>query len=288
MATGKIVLKTVEEFMEDYTPVYTPIYPLFMGKSVQYESTVGVINYRRVEAIGDIRAQHITPKDTEIKQVNVTDAQKSYKKYFLANQYIVSELQDTEGAADVIAQVLDEHHVQMDEMLMLGEGTSAATAVNNGLYWSSDVNYLLETSTEIAFADRLADLHSKVVASATKANQIAGRKVIMFYGSGIVLLFNQIYSTSSRAFKAVLSEVLGPNYSMLEIPEDATPAGANGWIVANMDQVKFHYTVLPELAKQGLNDEKGYYWFNFHMGSVMLEVLAKNAVIRQPATLAVS
>jgi len=287
MPTGKIVLKTVEQFMEDYTPVYTPIYPLFMGKAMQYESIVGRMDYRRVEAIGDIRAKHRTPKDTEIKQVNVTDTLKSFRKYYLSNQYVVSDLQDTEGASDVIAQVLDEHHIQMDELLMLGEGTSAETAVNNGLYWSSDVNYLLETSTAIAAADdRLSDLHAKVVASATKANQIAGRKVIMFYGSLIVPLFNQIYPASSRAWKAVLQEVLGPNYSLLEIPEDATPAGANGWIVANMDQVKFHYTILPQLKNQGQNEEKGYYWFNFEMGSVMLEVLAKNAVIRQPATLA--
>lgn len=71
----------------------------------------------------------------------------------------------------------------------------------------------------------------------------------------------------------------------MKVPKAATPAGALGFIIANMDQTKFHYTLLPVLANQGYNDEKMYYWYNFKMGSVMLEVLVKGAVIRQPLTI---
>lgn len=288
MPTGKIVLRTTEEFMSDYTPVYVPIYSIFLGgKSRQYDAEVGAINYKRAEAIGDIRANRITPKDTEIKQINVTDTMKSYKKYFFANQYVISDLQDQEGSEDVVAQVLDEHHVQADELLMLGDGTAMNNTINNGLYYSGDTNYLLESPIEIPTTERLSSLHTAIVTTATKANQVAGRKIIFFYGDAILPLFGSIYPTSSRAFSAVLQEVLGGNYTFVQLPKAATPPGSSGWIIANIDQVVLHYSVLPQLFRQGQNEEHMYYWFNFLMGSMMLEVQQKNAIIRQPITLAV-
>ncbi len=286
MSTNKISLRTVEEFMSDYTPIYQPIYPLFLGKSQQYAPEVGKLDFRRIETVGDIRAKHITPKDTEIRQVSVMEGKKSFKKYFLANQFTLSQVQDRQGIEEVVAQVLDEHQLQMDELFLLGEGTSYSNVINNGLFHSADANYTLNGSTAIASgSDRLSDLHAKVVASAQDADQVAGRKIIMFYGTDILPLFNSIYSESSRAFKQVLAEVLGSNFSFVQMPKAATPS-QSGWIVANLDQTKLHYTSLPNLMAQGHNEEKMYYWHNFMMGSSMLEVLAKDGIIHQPATLA--
>jgi hypothetical protein len=85
-------------------------------------------------------------------------------------------------------------------------------------------------------------------------------------------------------FKSALGQVLGANYSIVEMPADVTPSGTNGWIIVNLDQVKLHYTVLPQLKAQGINEEKMYSWHNFLMGSMMLEVLASKAIVRQPVT----
>lgn len=285
MSTNKPVLKTVDQFMEDYTPVYQPIYPLFLGKSQAWSEEVGKMEMRRVTTVGDIRTKHITPKDTEIAQVNVTESKKTFKKYFLGNQFQLSEFQNSEGVADVIAQVLDEHQKQQDDLFLLGEGTSNSTMVNNGLFHSNDANYVLESSVEIdTDADPLLDMHTKIVTTATKANKIAGRKMLMVYGADALAKFNSLYASQPIPFKRTLSEVLGGNYSAVEMPADVTPSGTNGWIIANMDQIKLHYTVLPSLKKQGINDEKGYAWFNFLMGSMMLEVQALNGIIRQPCT----
>ena len=287
MPTNKIALRTVEEFMSDYVPVYQPIYPLFLGKSQSYSREAGKLDFRRVNAVGDIRAKHITPKDTEIRQLSVMEGKKSFKKYFLANQFTLSNFQDREGVEEVIAQVLDEHQLQADELLLLGEGTSGSDVVNNGLYWSGDANYTLESSTVVASTDgHLPDLHAKMLVTASKANQVAGRKLMIVYGDTALTKFNGVYASSSMAYKRVLADVLGPNYSVVELPQSATPSSANGWIVVNLDQSRLHYSVLPELMAQGINEEKMYYWSNFLMGSMMLEVLAKNGVIRQPATFA--
>lgn len=285
MSTNKPVLKTVDQFMEDYTPVYQPIYPLFLGKAQAWSEEVGKMEMRRVTTVGDIRTKHITPKDTEIAQVNVTESKKTFKKYFLGNQFQLSEFQNSEGVSDVIAQVLDEHQKQQDDLFLLGEGTSNSTMVNNGLFHSNDANYVLESSVEIdTDADPLLDMHTKIVTTATKANKIAGRKLLMVYGADALAKFNSLYASQPIPFKRTLSEVLGGNYSAVEMPADVTPSGTNGWIIANMDQIKLHYTVLPSLKKQGINDEKGYAWFNFLMGSMMLEVQALNGIIRQPCT----
>lgn len=285
MTTNKIILRTVEQFMSDYTPTYQPIYPIFLtGKSQQYEREVGKIDFRRVDAVGDIRARHITPKDTEIKQISVMEGKKTFKKYFLANQFRQSNLQDRQGAEEIIARVLDEHQIQADELLLTGDGSSMETVLNNGLFYSADPYYVLKQSYEIPLTDRLTAFHTKVVEIAAEADAVAGRKVIFFYGN-VLPYFDSLYSSTQVAFKSALQTVLGENYSFVKIPSAVTPASANGFIVANLDQTKLHYTVLPELMDQGINAENMYYWFNFLMGSMMLEVLAPGGIIRQPTTL---
>lgn len=284
--TNKVALRTVEEFMADYTPVYQPIFPLFLqGKSQAYSQEVGKLDFKRLDAKGDLRLKHITPKDTEIKQIAAAESSKTFKKYFLANQYTQSELQDRKGIEDVIGQVLDENNKLADDLLLLGEGTSASTMINNGLYWSNDPNYVLENSIEIQNDNSwLTDLHAQVVTAKIKADTVSGRKVVFFYGATMLPKVSALYATSGRTFKAALAEVLGANYSIVELPADVTPANANGWIIANMDQIKLHYTVLPQLKAQGMNEEKMYTWHNFLAGSMMLEVLVSKAIIRQPCT----
>lgn len=287
--TNKIALRTVEEFMQDYQPTYQPLYPLFMGKAQGYSEQVGTIDFKRADTVGDIRAKHITPKDTEMKQVAVGEGKKTLKKYFLGVQYIQSALQDNQGIEDVISQVLDENQKLADELFLLGEGTSDSTMVNNGLFWSNDPNYQLESSASVAAgtaADHLKDMHTKIMATAAVADQIAGRKVLIVYGTSACAKFDSLYANTDAPFKKVLAEVLGANWSLVKMPADVTPSGTNGWIVANLDQVKLHYTALPKLDDQGFNAEKKYTWHNFLMGSMMLEVLVKKAVIRQPVTFA--
>lgn len=285
MTTQKVNLRRVEEVMNDYVPIYTPIYTLLLPGAVSYPAEVGVNDFRRVEAVGDIRQHRITPKDTEIKQIAATDGKKSFRKYFFANQFKISSWQNREGIEEVIKQTLDEHQLQADELLLSGDGANAGSVLNNGLFNSQDPNYTLEDSVTIAADKRLYDLHAKVVMSALKADQTAGRKVLVFYGTAILPLVRSLYETGVKTFRAVLQEAL-PDYSIVELPQRATPAGGSGWMIINLDQVKLHYCLLPQLLGQGLNEENMYVWTNFGMGSMMVDIKAEDGVLRQPATLA--
>lgn len=284
--TNKIALRTVEQFMSDYKPVYQPIYPLFLGKSQSYSEEAGKHEFRRVQTVGDIRAKHILPKDTEIREIGVNEAKKTFKKYFLANRYVHSNFQDTQGNEEVIAQVLDENQKLADDLLLLGEGTAGNNVVNNGLYWSGDSNYRLESSQELDSDQDLAkSLHTQVMANVAMAEPVSGRKVIFFYGTLILPIFDSLYTATNLPFKTQLSQVLGSGYSLVKLPAAVTPSSANGIIIANMDQVKLHYTALPKLQAQGVNEEKMYSWHNFMLGSMMLEVLQDDAIVRQPLTI---
>ncbi len=285
--TGKIVLRSADEFMADYVSKYRPIYPLFMSNSQSYALEVGKLNFKRMEAVGDIRNKHLTPKDSHIHQLSAVEKSKVFKLYPEASQFVQSNFQDKKQNEDLVKQFLDEHQRQYDEMFLLGDGTASNNVYNNGLFWSADANWTEESGATVDGdgVDPLIDMHAKVMATAEDADLIAGRKVIIFYGEDILARYNGVYAATSMPFKKVLKETLESNFSLAKLPADITPANANGWIVANLDQCKLHHSLLPKLIDQGVNGEKMHSWHNFAFGSCMLEVLASGAVIKQPATI---
>ena len=286
MSTNKIVLRETDEIMADYVPTYQPLYPILLGKSQSYPEEVGKINFKRLEAVGNIRNQHYNPKDTHIHQIAVVEKTKIFKKYFLASQFVQSTLQDRSQNEDVVRQVLDENNKLMDDLVLLGEGTSASTMINNGLYWSNDPNYLLQSSTELASTGgHLPALHASVITQKLLADSVAGRKVIVFYGSTMLSKLCGIYD-SSVTFKSALQSAIGPNYSIVEMPSEVTPATSYGFMILNLDQIKLHYTAIPVLKDQGVDARNMEVWHNFLMGSAMVEVLAYKGIIRQPHTFA--
>lgn len=287
MSTNKLVLRSTDEVMADYQPTYQPFWPILIGKSQSYPEEVGKLNFKRLEAVGNIRNQHYNPKDTHIHQISVVEKQKTFKKYFLASQFVQSTMQDRSQNEDVVKQVLDENNKLMDDLVLLGEGTSASDVVNNGLFWSADANYLLESSTELASTDgHLPALHASVVGEKIKADVVAGQKVVVFYGSTMLSKVCGIYATSSTPFKAALQAAVGGNYSLAELPAEVTPSGANGFMILTLDQIKLHYTTPPKLSAQGVDERNMEVWHNFLMGSAMVEVLAYKGIIRQPHTFA--
>lgn len=286
MSTNKIVLRSIDQVMADYVPTYQPFYPVLMGKSQAYPEQVGKLNFKRIEAVGNIRNQHYNPKDTHIHQISVVEKTKIFKKYFFASQFVQSTLQDTNQNEDVVKQVLDENQKFMDDLVLLGEGSSDSTMVNNGLYWSADPNYVLESSTELgSTGGHLPALHASVAAAKIKADALAGQKVVAFYGSTMLLKLCGMYENGVN-FRSSLQQALGGGYSLAELPIEVTPNSANGFMIINLSHVKLHYTTLPKLADQGVDARSMEVWHNFLMGSTMVEILASKGVIRQPHTFA--
>lgn len=286
MATNKLVAKSAEEILRDYKPVYVPLYASFVsGNSRRYEAEVASFNFRRATTIGDIRAKNYTPKDTEIKEIAVGEGNKGFKSYFFANRYIVSDFQSNEDADQVVAQVLDEHHLQADELLFFGDGTAPNNVKNNGLFYSQDSNYVLESSKNISAASAaMASFYAAVIASKRDADDVAGRKIIVFYGDASNLV-DALFPTSERPVRSALTEALGADYTIMTMPKRLSPSGQSGWIVVNMDAITLHYSLFPQVLKSGTNDEMMYAWYNFVLGSMMVDVTQQGGIIRQPVVL---
>ncbi|WKV32905.1 putative major capsid protein [Bdellovibrio phage MAC3UK] len=285
--TNKLVQRSIEEFLTGYKPAYNPILPLFMDNAQQYAIEAGKVTFQRAEAIGDLRGRLISPKDTEIHQVHSREGSKVFRKYFLGAQYIQSSLQDTRGYEDVVAQVMDEHNKQADEIFLTGEGTSDADVKNNGLFYSQDGNYVKKASATVAkdtAGNHFAALYSLMISSLQEANDVDGDKLILVYGDTMIAKYNGLLPATEQAFSKVFADAT-PEAVKAKIPKSITPAG-NGFIIVNRQQVKLHYTTLPKIDGQGINEEKKYAWTNFLMGSSMLEVLALGGVIHQPVTFA--
>lgn len=285
MSTNKIQLRSVDDYMADYSPLYKALYPLFLGNSQEYPAEVGVQNFKRTEVVGDIRAKRITPKDTELKLVSVGEGKKSFKKYFMANKFVTSGIQNQEGSEQVVTQVLDEHQAQMDELMLFGDGSSNGTVINNGLFFSADPNFTEEASDAIAAgATRLTELHAGILATLEKARNLEGKKVILVYGAALIPYMNTLFESVARPLEAVIKDSLTADEVIVKMPAYVTPAGVNGWEVINIDRIKFHHSTLPQLLDQDYNREEMHYWHNFMMGSCMVDVLAKDAIIKQPIT----
>lgn len=283
--TNLIVFRSVEEFMSGFTPRYTSLMALFLDGARQHEAKVGEAKYSQVSAMGDIRSRRITPKDTELHQIGAGPGSKSFKKYFLGSQYIQSNLQDRQGYEDVVAEALDEHNKHNDEIFLGGDGQ------NNGLLVSSDPNFTLRSSVQIAAGTdgtHLDALYSKIIEQMLIANEIEGRKVLLYFGDTMSGKMNALFGETKVAFSSVLSDADAmANTDLIKVPTAVLPASlTGGFAIVNMDKIQVHYMLLPEVNAQGTNEEKNYAWTRFLQGSSMVDVKTKDGIIVQPLTFA--
>lgn len=282
--TNNIVFRTVSEFMSGYTPQYTPLMPLFLAGARQHEAVVGEHKYDQVRAVGDLRSRVITPKDTEIFQVGANSGNKSFKKFFLGAQYIHSNLQSRQGYEDVVAEVLDENFKFNDEIFFSGQVNGVQQ--NNGLLVSSDPNFQLRSAP--GNITTLDGLYSEIMAEALIANEMEGQKILLYFGDTMSSRFNSLFTETKTPLSAVLAESDAMSeYDFIKIPTAQLPSSlTNGFAIVNMGKIQVNYTILPEVNKQGVNDEKNYAWTNFLMGSSMVDVKAPGGIIVQPLTFA--
>lgn len=284
MGTNLILSKSSEEFLAGYTPTYNPIYPLLTSQNAQqYAMEVAERKFRRASALGDLRNKRLTPKDTELKRLSIGDAQKTFKAYMYAQQFVRSTLQSDEGVEDGFAQALEEHQKMQDEILLFGDGTQDSDVINNGLYWSLDANRILAGSEAIA---DLLDFHATVV-SAVNARNVGGERTVFFYGDTVLTNLDSIHASGAGTVLGFLEQVLGGvNFVRLPTTDKlgVIPSGANGILILNHAQVKTHYVTEPVILSRGVDEKNLEAWANFIQGSMMVEVLAYGGLTKVPFT----
>lgn len=284
--TNLVKLKSVDQFLADFTPSYIPLVGLFLARGKQYTIEEGKLNFKRIEAIGDLEAKHFGAKDTEMHLIHAKEGSKVYSKYFFAAKYIQSALQSQEGVDSLKGQVLDIHNKQADRLFLTGEGTDNDTVKNNGLFFSKDPNFSAIASYEVekdSAGNHLSDLYEKVMEIYERANVVEGEKMILFYGVNTLKKLNGLFTETKTSLSKTLRDAL-PGVAINKIPVAVTPANAEGFLVVNMSQIDLHYTTLPIVRGEGVNEENEYVWTNFLLGSFMVDVKAADGICKQDVT----
>lgn len=285
MATNLIISQTSLEFLSGYTPVYSPIYPLFTSggptQSQQYALEACERTIRRAVALGDIRTKRYSPKDTEVKHFNAGSADKVFKAYMNVVRFTHSVFQDATGVPDILSQALEEHQKAQDELLFFGDGATDGTQINNGLYFSSDVNYVKESSSSLAASGQLLAFHQTVVSEARAVN-VGGKRSILFYGDSCLAALDSIHDFGGGAVVATLEDVLGNEFDFIRSPKGLTPSGDNGILIINHAQVKTNYVTEPVIMDQDTDRKEMQAWANFVQGSMMVDVTAPGGIRKLP------
>lgn len=286
MSTNLVRSAKAEEFLTGYNPVYKPIYPLFLDNAQEYAMEAAERKFKRAEALGDIRNRRILPKDSEIKQWAIGETQKSFKAYLHASQFVRSTIQNAEGIQDGFAQALEEHQKAADELFCFGDGTSSATAVNNGLIYSTDSNFTLKSGANLGTTSTLQNFHSKIMELLDLSPE--GDKMVLVYGSAALGWLNNIHGGGSG--QTVLQALnASSNAQIIKAPSEiggVVDSSSQGVIVVSKQHIKTHYCALPQMLSQGIDEKNLEAWANFIQGNFMVEVLTKNGIIHQPLTAA--
>ncbi len=281
MGTNLIISQTSQEFLAGYTPVYSPIYPLFTQGGQQYAMQAAERTLRRAVALGDIRTKRVTPKDTEVKHFNAGPVDKTFKAYMNVVRFTHSIFQDSQGVPDILAQALEEHQKAQDELLYFGDGASDGAQINNGLYYSSDANYVKEGSSSLAASNQLLLFHQAVVSEA-RAVSVGGQRAIIFYGDTCLARLDSLHEDGGGAVVAGLEVVLGNEFDLIRSPKGLTPDGENGILVVNFAQIKTHYVTEPVILDQDTDRKNMEAWANFVQGSMMVDVAAYGGIRKLP------
>lgn len=281
MSTNLIISQTSQEFLSGYTPVYSPIYPLFTQGGQQYAMQAAERTLRRAVALGDIRTKRYSPKDTEVKHFNAGPQDKTFKAYLNVVRFTHSVFQDASGVPDILSQALEEHQKAQDELLYFGDGATDGAQVNNGLYFSSDANYIKESSTSLSATNQLLLFHQAVVSEA-RAVSVGGSRSIIFYGDTCLAALDSLHADGGGAVVAGLEDVLGNEFDLIRSPKGLTPSGENGILVVNHAQVKTHYVTEPVILDQDTDRKEMQAWANFVQGSMMVDVAAYGGIRKLP------
>lgn len=280
MSTNLIISQTSQEFLSGYTPIYSPIYPLFTQNGQQYALQAAERTLRRAVALGDIRTKRYSPKDTEVKHFNAGPQDKVFKAYLNVVRFTHSIFQDASGVPDILSQALEEHQKAQDELLYFGDGATDGAQINNGLYFSSDANYVKESSSSLSATNQLELFHQAVVSEA-RAVSVGGERSIIFYGDTCLAALDSLHASGGGTVLGNLIEVLS-DFNLIRSPKGLTPSGENGILVVNHAQVKTHYVTEPVILDQDTDRKEMQAWANFVQGSMMVDVAAPGGIRKLP------
>jgi hypothetical protein len=282
---------TKETYMESAVISYVP-YILALPKRKQFDFTADKIVSKEHNVENDsVIPSFVNAEMTEINAAKVSTSSHSFNAYAkLLNLTKDIRKNPNINVQNFHNQILRQLSIQFDKSAFGGEGG------NNGLIVSSDAN--VHTPASVAIPVISGNGFNQIQAIkeiATNLNLLVNtytasdNLTVFFYGSALLAFLGKITEGQEndvsfhvrQAFKNKIVNFV--ELSSLSLPSTLT---TNGIIVASNDLVEVEHCGLPIIENDGTNDEKGYYYANYRLGSVQVRPEVLGAVIKQAITFA--
>lgn len=279
-------LKTREEYLETVQLSYTPV-ALAIESQIKHDvAGAETINFRQLDIEKDsVVAENLTAGQTEVAHIKAREGVKKFYKV-LKGAKITQSVRNfgINKIPSLISKIIREYSQIFDKFALYGEDG------NNGIITTTDKNAVANASVEIdvtAAATEQAIMNSIVKAvSAVKrqvSNFTASQNVLVYmYGADLLSALDTVTYNGKNVREAL--EAAWPQANFIEVPGLVTVGNEQGIVAISQGLVEMNYTKIPTMDDDGYNPEFKYFWADFEIGSVMIDVREHGALIKQPMT----
>tara|TARA_R110000787_G_scaffold130064_4_gene241996 strand:- start:2152 stop:3033 length:882 start_codon:yes stop_codon:yes gene_type:complete len=285
-------IKTTEEYAEAVAVTYIPqILALPKRERKSLDSGKIISNELTIE-VNSVVPTFLTNELTEMNAAKVISKSKSFNAYAKALTFrLKMNPGSSVNAQKFHDQILRPLSIGFDNKSMIGEGG------NNALVVSSDANYVTNASEEIpAVTDNGFNQIQKIkqiamnIKLAVNSFTSSDNLTVYFYGTELLAFLGAITDGQDNDAAYHIRQAFDEKtVNFVQISTLALPTSlglGSGMIVVSNDLVTLEHCGLPEILRDGVNGEKGYYYANYLVGSMQVVVEELGAIIKQPITFA--
>ena len=289
MATDIIEgLKTREEYLETVQLSYTPVSLAIESQFKHDIAGAETINFRTLDVEKDsVVAENLTAGQTEVAHIKAREGKKTFYKV-LKGAKITQSVRNFgfNKIPSLVSKIIRAYSQIFDRFALYGKDG------NNGIINTSDPNAIANASVEIDLtATEQTILNSVIKAVSAVKRQVsdntASQNVLVYmYGSQLLSTLDTVTYNGKNVREAL--EAAWPEARFIEVPGLVTEGNDQGIVAISQGLVEMNYTKIPTMDDTGYNAENKYFWADFEVGSVMIDVREYGALIKQPMTFKVA
>lgn len=287
MATDIIEgLKTREEYLETVQLSYTPV-SLAIESQVKHDiAGAETINFRQLDVEKDsVVAENLTPGQTEVAHIKAREGVKKFYKV-LKGAKITQSVRNFgfNKIPSLVSKIIRVYSQIFDKFALYGSDG------NNGIITTSDSNAIANAAIQIDVTSTATEqgiMNAIVKAMSDVKRQVsdntASQNVLVYlYGADFLSALDTVTYNGKNVREAL--EAAWPQATFIEVPGLVTVGTEQGIVAISQGLVDLNYTKIPNMDDNGYNPEFKYFWADFEVGSVMVDVREYGALIKQPLT----
>lgn len=288
MATDIIEgLKTREELIETVQLSYAPVSLAVQDQRKFDIAGAETIQFRQLDVEKEsVVAEALTPGETEVAHIKAKEGTKKFYKVLRGAKIIQSTRNfGFNRIPELISKIVRIYSQMFDRFALYGKDG------NNGIITTSDPNAIKNTdvvvdmSAEGATEQKIMNAVLRTVSKLKRqvSSYTASTNVLVYvYGAKLLECLDTVTYNGMSIREAI--ERAWPQAAFIDVPGLVTEGAEEGFVAISQNLVTMNYTRIPTMDDSGYNRENKYFWADFEIGSVGIDVREEGALIKQPMT----